>query len=90
MCGAGSTLESGRNRRECVCGGGLGAEGRLQAPLMVLVGEKSGGGESTLVGGCLERREGTSRCLWLGGGVGGGEVRNVQGLAACEKSHNLL
>lgn len=70
MCGAGSTLESGRTRRECGCVGGHGAEGRLQAPLMVLVGEKSGGGESTLVGGWLERR-GDFKVSVVGGRVWG-------------------
>ena len=41
MCGEGSTLESGRTRREAVWGEGEGgAEGRLQASLMVLLGEK--------------------------------------------------
>ena len=40
MCGGGSALESGRTKRVGVCvGGGRDAEGRLQASLMVLVGE---------------------------------------------------
>lgn len=55
MCVVGEySWNLGRTRGSVGVWGG-GAEGRLQAPLMVLVGEKSGEGVNT--GGWLERRE---------------------------------
>ena len=68
-------------------GGGRGAEGRLQASLMVLMGEKRWGRGVTTGGRVVREAGGDFKVSEVGGRVWEGEVRNVQGLAACEESH---